>query len=251
MRIQKVRGIVLSSVVYGEGDVIATLLTEDSGKRSFSFKGLKRSRRRPHAAADPGSLVQLSCYYKEGRDILSAGDISLEQEFAGVRNSLGRIYAAHIMLETVEKSLGRDSPERPLFKLLEAALKALNDTAAPCGLTVFFLVHLLRAHGIFPSMTDCALCRTGNFGDFILRRADLHPVCLPCAAGNGILLKAAVRQYLELCISKKYYEIDCMLFNENDTCDLLVSILNFIEGHYGVTIQSGKRLSVDNSNIFR
>lgn len=244
MQIRKLRGIVLSSVTYGEGDVIATLLTENAGKRSFSFKGLKRSKRRPHSAAEPGSLINLSCYYKKDRDVLSAGEVTLERSFSGIRRSLDSIYVVHIMLEAVEKSTGRDSPERALFRLLEAALKTLADTPSPYGLAVFFLVHLLRAHGILPPMTGCAVCGAVSFTGFTLRKTDLHPLCGVCSPRNDSQLKAEAKEYLDLCVSRKYSEIDHKCFCEGDHRALLPGILGFIEGHYGVEIKSGRQLAV-------
>lgn len=239
MEIQSTRGIVLSSASYGEGDVISVILTENYGKRKFSFRGLKRSKRRPMSAAEAGSLISLRYYFKEGRDILSAGELSLEDNFSAIRESLERIYSAHIILEAVDKSTGRDANEKRIFLMLEGALRSLCVAERPYSLAAFFLTHLLREHGIFPAMNRCVLCGRTDYARFTLREGDLHPRCADCSPPGRVVLNGNIREYLDQSGRRKFSGLDHERFADSEIKSLLSELIYFIEGHYCVELKSG------------
>ncbi len=162
MTLQSDTGIILSASVTGEADILASVLCRNEGRKTFLFKGLKKSTRRPRTAGDPGSVLNL-VFRDRKEDLIIPSEFSLVRYFSGIRKNFSRISCAAFILELTEKIIPSSRPGEKIFPLLLGALGSLENTEWPEGLAAFYIIHALRTEGILPDPQD--LCREAP--DFI------------------------------------------------------------------------------------
>jgi DNA repair protein RecO len=245
MNILKTTGIALSSHASGEADIICNFLTFDSGKRKFIFKGLKKSKKRSLSATEPGTVSTLIYYHREDRDAYIVNDFSIEKYHHSINTDLQKIFHLYFMLESVEKTTGYDIRDEQIFKLLIAAIEVLSKTEFPSHLSAFFILHLLKNHGILSDIVSCKVCSKNIFASFTLDVIDLRPVCGKCLGDNpngpwqrSSLLTADMREFIRDCMEKKFGAIVHFRYREKEILDLLFNYSLFIENYYHTELKS-------------
>ena len=245
MEILKTTGIVLSSIVYGEGDIIANIFTRDSGKRKFIFKGLKKSKTRSKSATEPGSLTNLVYYYRENREMHIVNEFSIKKYYTSILKNLSRIFHLYFILESVDKTSGYDTKETKVYELLLSAISALSNTENPLSLSSFFILHLLRIHGILPDLTNCKSCGGSSYNTFSLDISDLKPVCGSCQksrrnspGGDAFILDIDAKQFIDNSFKNKFNKINHEEYSEQSIKDLVFNLSLFIENYYHTEIKS-------------
>ncbi|HNR89758.1 MAG TPA: DNA repair protein RecO [Spirochaetota bacterium] len=244
MRIHKTEGIVLAAQAHGEADRLLRVFTRDMGKRSFVLKGIRKSRRRPQGAADPGTRLLLTFYEHDNRATHIVTELRIAAHCADIRDSMERICHLALMLETVDGTSGFDDPNPTVFEMISAAVAALAATDSPVVLSLFFLLHLLRIHGVLPPMGACSRCGK-PYADFAFGDADLRPVCAACARRDRpppTLFPASARELLSTLLSTRFSAINTAALPVDTALDLLFRAVLFIEGYYHIEIKSKKLL---------
>jgi DNA repair protein RecO len=245
MEILKTTGIALSSQVSGEADIVCNYFTRDFGKRKFIFKGLKKSKKRSLSATEPGSVASMVYNFREGRDAYIVNDVSLEKYYSSITGDIRKIFHLYFILESVEKTSGYDIADEAIFNLLQAAIDVLSKTEFPAHLSSFFIMHLLKDHGILSDVDSCKICANRNFSSFSLDVADLGPICGSCIAGNptgpwhrSALLAKEMRDYMRDCMLRKFSAVDNARYREDDILDLLFDLSLFIENYFHTELKS-------------
>ena len=77
MSLSKARGIVLSRKLSGEADYICSVFTKEWGREMIIFKGLKKSKKRAPSASETGSVIDFTCYSKQGSGIKTVSQFDL------------------------------------------------------------------------------------------------------------------------------------------------------------------------------
>ena len=237
MEIRKTTGIVLSARNYGEADVLCTILTSDFGKGKFIFKGLRKSRKRSHTAAEPGSVSSLQYYYHDQKDSSIVNDFSVQKYFPGIRRDLAKIYHLYILLETTDSTTGLNDPENNFYGYLYAALERMETTDSPVHLTAAYLLHLLKFHGLLEISGSCDKCGKTDYNFFTLNQTDLKVACANCLK-NGNMLPRTVMDFIRQALQNKFTSIKTETFDEPVLLDLIYQLLLFIEGYYHVHFKS-------------
>ena len=103
--------------------------------------------------------ADLRLYRDPVKDQYRITEISCREEFGGIRNSLGRYYAASLWAEVVLRSPGAAESD-DLFALLLDCLSVLQsaDQVIQRGLLVQFIWRYLRLAGLQPELHRCASC---------------------------------------------------------------------------------------------
>jgi DNA repair protein RecO len=245
MEILKTTGIALSSQVSGEADIICNYYTRDFGKRKFIFKGLKKSKKRSLSATEPGSVASVVYNFREGRDAYIVNDVSLEKYYSSITGDIRKIFHLYFILESVEKTSGYDMADEGIFNLLRAAIDALSKTDFPAHLSSFFIIHLLKEHGVLSDIDSCKICSRKTFRDFSLDVADLRPICSSCIIEHPSgpwqrcsLLAEEMRDFMRDCIARKFSTVDNARFSESDVLDLLFNLSLFMEHYFHTELKS-------------
>ncbi|HON79783.1 MAG TPA: DNA repair protein RecO [Spirochaetota bacterium] len=246
MEIQKSTGIVLSSFSGGEADRIARIFTREYGKRSFVFKGIRKSRKRSALVSEPGTVVDLVYYYHEDRDYQVAGEFQVRNHFYSIREDLSRIFHLYLMLETVEKTTGFNDPGTKIFDLLNSGIETLASSPFPVNVTLFFLVHLFRLNGILPDFSSCKVCGKRDLSGFTLDFNDCTPVCGACSGGSrahrSSSFSAGTGDFLQRAVTRKFRDIDHSVFSAEELHHVLFSMCIFVEHYFHIMLKSKELL---------
>ncbi|HHW30552.1 MAG TPA: DNA repair protein RecO [Clostridiaceae bacterium] len=157
----RIKGIVIKQVVFGEADLIITVLTSTRGKITAFAKNAKRPRSRLSAGA------QLLCYSDfvlfKGRDIYSVNSCEVIEPFYNIRNDIIKLtYAAH-MLDIINDSVQENQPANKVLQLFLNSLHMIANTDKSPELVVrIFELRLLTILGYAPHVKNCIVCG----GDF-------------------------------------------------------------------------------------
>ncbi len=154
---EKLRGIVLGGVPYGENDKILTIFTLEKGTVSARIKGVKKAGAKLKFASEPfcfAEFVFLSSPNK--RTVVNA---SLIDSFFPIRQDIVKYFCGGAALEFVRRFAKESIVSPELFLLLTDLLKKLAyaDANPKSALTKFF-IDALKLAGYSLTLGRCARC---------------------------------------------------------------------------------------------
>lgn len=154
--LQKVSGIVIRVVNYGESNKIVTLFTEELGKVAVMAHGAKKPGSRFHASSQP--FVQGVYTFPASRGLGQLKSAETITSFPEVRQDIDRMAHAMYWLEFVDRTQEDRVPNRPLFRLLRDALTASNAGMDADLITHHLELRMLRVLGVGPVLSGCLRC---------------------------------------------------------------------------------------------
>ena len=250
MKIKKITGIVLSSVRTGEADSIVKIFTKESGKCDFLFKGIRKSKRRSQLILESGTVADLIYYSHERKNISIVNEFHIHKHFTEAGKNFSKTLLLYFLIETVEKTTGYNDSNRPVFDLLAAGLETISKTEHTEHLSAFFVLHLLRIHGILPDFSKCKICGEKNNHNFMIDGHDFHPMCgkcMPLASGHALFSKKA-GDFIREAAHSKFFSINHERFPGHDIQNLLFHMTLFTESYFHVNIKS-RRLFLSNMQL--
>ncbi len=154
---EKLTGIVLGGVNYGENDKILTIFTLEKGTVSARIKGVKKANAKLKFASEPfcfAEFILLSSSNK--RTVVGA---SLIDSFFPIRQDIIKFFSAGAMLEFVRKFAKEGIVSADLFLLLADGLKKLayGENNPKCDVVEFF-IKALKLVGYSLTLGGCARC---------------------------------------------------------------------------------------------
>lgn len=240
MEIRKSQGIVLSSRPTGEADRSIRAFTREFGKKSFIFKGLRKSKKRAIAASEPGTVLELVYYFREGRDFHIVNEFTIKKQYTDLRGDLDKMIFMFFMLELVDKTTAMANPVPRLFNMLAAALEVLRETDRPAHLASFFALHLLRAEGVITDMRACKQCGRLDMPKFAVDFQDFLPLCETCAAGYSITpsLTRSVLDFIRSSAAKKFSAMNLDAVSRENMLNMLFAVCIFVERYFNVELKT-------------
>jgi DNA repair protein RecO len=245
MGIIKTTGIAISSQTYAEADVLCTYYTKDFGKRKFIIKGLKKSKKRSFSAVEPGAVTDLVCYSREGKDACVVNELNVLKFYSSITGSLQKILHLYFMLDFVDKTCGYNIADSGIYNLLLTGIGTLSKTSFPVHLSAFFILHLLKIHGLLPDSLSCKLCGSGDFSRFVLDIIDLRPVCNACRQRTPAIslpkemsLGTSTSEFIPACFAQKFISLDHNRYQEKELLDLIYNITLFVENYFHTELKS-------------
>ncbi|MDH7554737.1 MAG: DNA repair protein RecO [Spirochaetota bacterium] len=247
MEIIKSEGIILKKIPVLEADVADIIYTQNHGKRTFIFKGIKKTKRRSQAAIEPGSIVQLVYYYNDQKAMFHVKEFSLLVDTVTIRDNYQAMITLFLLLEVVEKTTGHNDPNITIYRLLKGAIETLHKTTAFTFLALSFIIHYLKLSGIMPDYFHCSVCHKEIIDDLYLTEYQLAAYCNQCAPHNAFIFKATVPLVHEI-LGKKFIEIETNKYNASDIQKLLFHTLLFIDHYFTIHIKT-KELLFNNTKM--
>jgi DNA repair protein RecO (recombination protein O) len=151
--IGKTRGIILHHLKYGDSSIISHIFTENLGRRSFIFKGVRGKKSRTKS-----SLIQslfslnLEFYEKNNTDLFLVKEFSLERTFTNFPYDVRKSSQAIFLAEVLNKCLLNEEKNDGLFDFMIFSLDYFDvKTEAQPNFHLHFLVKLTMYLGILPN----------------------------------------------------------------------------------------------------
>lgn len=172
------RVVVLRHRPYRENDALVTCMGERFGKFSAVARGAHSPKSRLTAGVQAMALSQMVLY--QGRSNLwTVSQSELERLYPRVRGDLERTARAAMLVDVVDELCSEHDAAPQSFRILTAALAALDDERPPTAVFLTGLWMLVREAGLMPDMMHCHDCGVGLDG-VAYWRAGGGPVCGHC-----------------------------------------------------------------------
>lgn len=108
--IEKTEGIVLRKVLFGDSGIIATVLTPDHGSMAVLAKGARRPKSSFAGLLEPGNVLHLVYYRKQGRSVQTLREASYAEHLFAIRSGLEAMTLVSGAMELVSQVTREGDP---------------------------------------------------------------------------------------------------------------------------------------------
>ena len=151
---EKLSGIVLSSINYGENDKILNIFTLEKGIVCAKIKGVKKAGAKLKFASEPFCFAEYVFLTSQGKR--SVKTASLIDSFYPLREDIVKFYSAGTAIEFVKRFYKEEIVSPKAFVLLAETLKQLAyGDDAPRRVIAKFLFEALKNVGYGLDISDC------------------------------------------------------------------------------------------------
>ncbi len=182
MGLVETEGIILKTYSLAEADKIVVLLTQNEGLVRGVAKGAKRLKSRFGGGLEPFSIINLTYFQKEERELVSISQIELVKSyFQSASNPLFLQKFAYLVDLLAEFAPPHD-PNEKLYRMTKVCL----ETAAQIpecleSIALYFELWVLRLGGYLPNWKKCDHCKRELQSDSIAGlQINFHLVCQQC-----------------------------------------------------------------------
>jgi DNA repair protein RecO (recombination protein O) len=184
--LQKVEGIVIRCIDYGETNKIVTLLTRELGKVSVMARGAKKANSRLAAMTQLFTYGYFLVQKSHGIGALQQGEIISSMK--DIRQDIVVTAYASLVIEVTDKAL-EDKKHNPyLFELLYQTLNYMEEGLDAEVLSLIYQLKLLPVLGLYPIIDTCASCHDSTeFVAFSIREGGF--LCKRCIHNDPYHLK--------------------------------------------------------------
>ena len=193
------QAIVVRRARVGEFHKSLSLLTEDLGLISATAYGAYKAQSRLRLGSEPFTWCTAQLYHNPVKKSYKITELEISSSFEGLQADLGRLAAASLWAEIVQKSYGAGEMSGGLFGLFRDSLSLVEraDAAQEQCLTLQFLWRFLGLAGYQPEIGACSSCGAvlEGRGAWVLPQS--HGLaCAPCAGQQGIALPAGALRFI-------------------------------------------------------
>lgn len=198
MPLHKTEAFVLRTFALKEADKICVFLTRDQGKLRGVAHGARKLRSRFGSALEPFTEVALTYFQKEGRELVSVSTCDiLRSHFELGARDVETASAFSYMAELLSEFLPDYEPNERLYRLVVAALEAIEQQREASQVLRYFESWLLKLAGFFPDTSHCAACDEPIAAEAsVFLTAEGAPRCAACGGGKGVAVDAGLREII-------------------------------------------------------
>jgi DNA repair protein RecO (recombination protein O) len=210
MSLHSTEAFVLRTYSLAEADKICIFLTKDLGKVRGVAHGARKIKSRFGSALEPFTQVALTYYQKEGRELMSISTCDiLRSHFRQGARDVQTATAFSYMSELLIEFLPEHDPNEKFYRLVAAALEAIDQNRDLDLVLRHFEVWTLRLAGFFPDTGKCSVCAESVEADRpAYLAADGSPRCYACSSGNGTEVGPAMRRLIALMLAAHPAQLD-------------------------------------------
>lgn len=153
MKGYKARGVVLSTVKYGDSGMVVQMLTDRYGRQSYMVQGVRSSRGRGSKMAlfQPLFVLSFEGLEPPHGDLHKMREVQNDIVFKSVPYDIRKSTMALFMAEVLYRLVGESEANEPLFDFVYSSVKALDEIEeGVANFHLWFLANLSRYLGYFP-----------------------------------------------------------------------------------------------------
>ncbi len=181
---EKLSGIVLNGVNFGESDKILNIFTLEKGTVSAKIKGVKKAGAKLKFASEPFCFAEFVFLEVSGRRTVKGA--SLIESFYPLREDIVKYFAGGVVLEFLRKFAKENIVSKELFFLSVQTLKDLcYSSNEPIYIVCSFLLSALSFSGYALNLDGCAFCGEDIKGKTFFDYNSGGFFCEECFDGHG------------------------------------------------------------------
>ena len=197
MALSETEALILRSYNLAEADKIVVCLSRSAGLIRGVAKGCRKLKNRFGAALEPFTLINLTYYEKENRELVSFRQVEiLKSRFNLSSNAsilTGFAYMGDLLIDFSPPHQANDN----LFRMALACFEAASETPEDLDSVLrYFEVWLLKLEGFLPDLRVCANCLRAFEDEVIYLGPDLSLRCSQCSNSRGGPVSKRLRSYM-------------------------------------------------------
>ena len=201
-RVYRTEGVIIRRSAFGESDRLLTVYTPQ-GKRRVVAKGARKTTSRLAGHIELFTHAQLLLAVGRNLDIVTQSTVV--HDYTRLRGDLKLIGAAYYAAELLDRLTEEEDANPKAFRVLVAALAALDRSETPDLVLRWYELHLLDTLGFRPQLSECVVCQevltedanrfSPTGGGVVCRRcAQTDTAALPMSLGAFKLLRYLQQQ---------------------------------------------------------
>lgn len=180
---EKVSGIVLNAISYGENDKILNVFTLEKGLISAKIKGVKKAGAKLKFASQPFCFAEF--VLRKGNAGFAVIGASLIESFYPIREDVFRYYAGASVLEFIKKFYKENIVSKSAFVSTIDALKEIAFKENYIASLVKYFITSLAQTGYALNLQGCLACKKNQAQRMYFDYFNGAFYCQDCFAGEG------------------------------------------------------------------
>jgi len=217
----KTRAIVLTSIKYGEADLIVKCLTEE-GIRSYLLRSILRSSSKKLKAGyfQPLSQLEISAIHNKKGNLNRITEARVSYLYQTLGTNIYKQSIAQFLTEVLAYALKEEERNDPQFRYIENALKWLDNHSGIAYFHLLFLLELTKYLGFYPDIT---LIKNAYF--------DLSEGTFASSKPLKYFISDRELNHFKSLIGIKFDDIEGLKWNSKERQRILEVILEYYELH--------------------
>lgn len=209
MGLVETEAIVLHTHKLADADKIVVSLTERAGLVRGVARGARRLKSRFGASLEPFTLINLTFFEKETRELVTIKNAEIIRSYFGAACDADTVAALEQLVELVREFAPPHQADERLFRMLRACIEALASGIDPAPVFTYCELWVLRLAGFLPDMRTCGGCgrrlrEVLTEEIYVTQEGVLW--CQECRSGGARLLKRGTYELLYAARSMKPVE---------------------------------------------
>ena len=190
--------LILRTYNLAEADKIVVCLTRSAGLIRGVAKGCRKLKNRFGASLEPFTLVNLSYYEKENRELVSFRQTEILKSHFNLSSDASILTALAYMGDLLTDFSPPHQANDTLFRMAVACVEAISETPSDLqAILRYFEVWLLKIEGFLPDLRRCAECHRAFTNDeAVFMATDLALRCRDCSGSKGTVMSKALHAHL-------------------------------------------------------
>lgn len=190
--------LVLRTYNLAEADKIVLCLCRSTGMIRAVARGARRLRNRFGAALEPFTILRITYYEKENRELVTLSHAEILKSHFNLAQNSDIVAALAYLSELLIEFSPPHEPNEKLYRMAVACADAMATVPLETeSITRYFETWILKLGGFLPDLRKCADCGAAfseTEGAFL--NAEAKPRCYRCSRGTGAALSNEARQHL-------------------------------------------------------
>ncbi|MCD4700598.1 MAG: DNA repair protein RecO [Candidatus Aegiribacteria sp.] len=176
---------VLRRVRWSESSLILTLYSLDFGRISAIVKGALRPKSPFFGRVELLSMVDLSIYRREGRELDTATEATVLNHYESIRSDPEAFVHSCLFIEWLLYSITGSEPSHPMFHLIRGVLDNFAAGTPFWPVLCSGIEKAIRLSGFAMEIDRCTLCGGDPCGSSLWNAASGGIVCKDCSNGSS------------------------------------------------------------------
>jgi DNA repair protein RecO (recombination protein O) len=197
MALLETEALILRTYNLAEADKIVVCLGRSSGLIRGVAKGCRKLRNRFGASLEPFTVVNLTYYEKENRELVSFRQTEILKSNFNVSADADVLASLAYMGDLLIDFSPPHQVNELLFRMAIACVDAMTQQSQDLPSVVrYFEVWLLKIEGFLPDLRSCAECERSFLDEPVYLGNDLALRCRECSKGRGAVISKSLHAYL-------------------------------------------------------
>lgn len=204
--------LILKNYSLREADKIVLFLTKTNGLIRGVARGAKRLKSRFGSGLEPFSVIKLSYYQKEDKELVSVRQIELQKSLFEKASQVENLKTFAYLAELLTEFAPPNEPNELLYRMTVACLETAEEKNL-AKLRLYFEIWLLKLGGFLPTWNNCEACnRQFSPEENAFFITNFHLQCFDCQKNRGNWIvnakQRAIVQQVQAISPSKFFELN-------------------------------------------